>query len=218
MGRRLSFGVERCASVLPDRMSTLSVFNAWGMSVPHAVDDRPGDVETDLRGVDLHGISMLPPTIRNSGQGDSICRRSVQDRARGRRPWPHRRRRVTGPSRLDECHESGRRQVPGHRGGGGVGVQLPSLRRRGLLREDRGRARCDRHGDLGNPWDHPGADVRGRARNGNQSLAFALPPAQRPFQLDMVTITVAAGKVKVYRLNYKPVPVRLGRRRRRSGP
>jgi LDH2 family malate/lactate/ureidoglycolate dehydrogenase len=42
---------------------------------------------------------------------------------------------------------------------------------------------------------------------GTNPLAFAAP-AQRnpPFQLDMATTTVAAGKVKVYKLNHRPVP------------
>src|ERR1700693_6369626 len=48
--------------VLPQqiRSQLVSVFRAWGMSEAHA--DTTGDmmVETDLRGVDSHGISMLP--------------------------------------------------------------------------------------------------------------------------------------------------------------
>src|SRR5437870_3800272 len=38
----------------------VSVFRAWGMSAPHADTTAAMMVETDLRGVDSHGISMLP--------------------------------------------------------------------------------------------------------------------------------------------------------------
>ena len=37
-----------------------SVFTAWGMSAAHAATTAQMMVETDLRGVDSHGISMLP--------------------------------------------------------------------------------------------------------------------------------------------------------------
>src|SRR5687767_2792245 len=37
-----------------------SVFRAWGMSDAHAETTAEMMVETDLRGVDSHGISMLP--------------------------------------------------------------------------------------------------------------------------------------------------------------
>ena len=38
----------------------VSVFTAWGMSEPDAATTAEMMVETDLRGVDSHGISMLP--------------------------------------------------------------------------------------------------------------------------------------------------------------
>jgi LDH2 family malate/lactate/ureidoglycolate dehydrogenase len=42
---------------------------------------------------------------------------------------------------------------------------------------------------------------------GTNPLAFAAPARRnQPFQLDMATTTVAAGKVKVYKLNHKPLP------------
>src|SRR5262245_51661084 len=42
------------------REQLVSVFRAWGMSEPHAATTADLMVETDLRGVDSHGISMLP--------------------------------------------------------------------------------------------------------------------------------------------------------------
>jgi LDH2 family malate/lactate/ureidoglycolate dehydrogenase len=42
---------------------------------------------------------------------------------------------------------------------------------------------------------------------GTNPLAFAAPAKRNPpFQLDMATTTVAAGKVKVYKLNHRPLP------------
>jgi len=42
---------------------------------------------------------------------------------------------------------------------------------------------------------------------GTNPIAFAAPAHRNPpFQLDMATTTVAAGKIKVYKLNHKPVP------------
>jgi LDH2 family malate/lactate/ureidoglycolate dehydrogenase len=42
---------------------------------------------------------------------------------------------------------------------------------------------------------------------GTNPLAFAAPARRNsPFQLDMATTTVAAGKVKVHKLNHKPLP------------
>ena len=104
-------------------------------------------------------------------------------------------------------HEPGRRQVPRQRRGRGVGVQLASLRGRRLLLADRRRARRDRDGDVVDPRRHDGADVRAEPVMGTNPLAFAAPTKRNPpFQLDMATTTVAAGKVKVYKLNHKPLP------------
>ncbi len=42
---------------------------------------------------------------------------------------------------------------------------------------------------------------------GTNPLAFAAPARRNPpFQLDMATTTVAAGKVKVQKLNHRPLP------------
>src|ERR1041385_5208940 len=42
------------------REQLVAVFRAWGMSEEHAAVTAEMMVETDLRGVDSHGISMLP--------------------------------------------------------------------------------------------------------------------------------------------------------------
>src|SRR5438105_5883231 len=46
-----------------------SVFRAWGMSDAHAETTAEVMVETDLRGVDSHGISMLPTYDREFRAG-----------------------------------------------------------------------------------------------------------------------------------------------------
>jgi LDH2 family malate/lactate/ureidoglycolate dehydrogenase len=45
----------------------VSVLRAWGMSVAHADTTAEMMLETDLRGVDSHGISMLPTYDASSG-------------------------------------------------------------------------------------------------------------------------------------------------------
>src|SRR4051812_28151797 len=42
------------------RAQLVTVFRAWGMSDAHAETTAEMMVETDLRGVDSHGVSMLP--------------------------------------------------------------------------------------------------------------------------------------------------------------
>ena len=102
--------------------------------------------------------------------------------------------------------EPRRRQMPGERRGGGVGVQLAPLRGGGLLSRiaaDRGvigMVTASTRGVTLVPtsppsrcWDQP-AGLRGAGRR------------NAPFQLDMATTTVAAGKVKIYRLNHRALP------------
>src|SRR5947209_2715204 len=92
------------------RRQLVSVFSAWGMSPAHAATTADLMVETDLRGVDSRGITMLPTFAAEPIMG-------------------------TNP------------------------------------------------------------------------LAFAAPAKRNPpFELDMATTTVAAGKVRVYKLNHKPLP------------
>jgi len=57
--------------VLPQqiRQQLGSVLRAWGMSEPHAETTAEVMTETDLRGVDSHGISMLPTYDREFRSG-----------------------------------------------------------------------------------------------------------------------------------------------------
>src|SRR5262245_28139410 len=51
------------------REQLVSVFHAWGMSEAHATTTAEMMLETDLRGVDSHGISMLPTYDREFRAG-----------------------------------------------------------------------------------------------------------------------------------------------------
>lgn len=51
------------------RRQLVSVFQAWGMSDAHAGTTADMMVETDLRGVDSHGIGMLPRYVELTRQG-----------------------------------------------------------------------------------------------------------------------------------------------------
>src|SRR3984893_3173989 len=51
------------------RQQLVSVLRAWGMSECHAATTAETMLETDLRGVDSHGISMLPTYDREFRSG-----------------------------------------------------------------------------------------------------------------------------------------------------
>ena len=51
------------------REQLVAVLGAWGMSKEHAGTTADMMVETDLRGVDSHGISMLPTYDREFRAG-----------------------------------------------------------------------------------------------------------------------------------------------------
>ena len=51
------------------RQQLVSVLRAWGMSDAHADTTAEMMLETDLRGVDSHGISMLPTYDREFRAG-----------------------------------------------------------------------------------------------------------------------------------------------------
>ena len=51
------------------RQQLVSILRAWGMSVAHADTTAEMMLETDLRGVDSHGISMLPTYDRELRAG-----------------------------------------------------------------------------------------------------------------------------------------------------
>ena len=68
------------------RQQLLSVLRAWGMSRAHAEITAEMMVETDLRGVDSHGISM--PSYDREFQSGRLNMRPSFEIVREGRPWP----------------------------------------------------------------------------------------------------------------------------------
>jgi LDH2 family malate/lactate/ureidoglycolate dehydrogenase len=184
-----------------------SVLRAWGMSAPHADTTAEMMVETDLRGVDSHGISMLPtydrefragrlnmtPVFKTLREGPAMALIDA-DASLGHPVSVHAMNLA-----VDKCR--------------GLGVAVVSV----VNSHHFGAAGC---------YSRIAADrgaigmVTSATRGvslvptfaaepvmGTNPLAFAAPARRNPpFQLDMATTTVAAGKVKVYKLNHKPLP------------
>ena len=156
------------------------VFRAWGMSDEHAATTAAVMVETDLRGVDSHGISMLPtydkefragrlnmrPVFKTLRDGPAMALVDA-DASLG-----HPASVYAMNLAVDKCLASGVAAV--------VRGELASLRRGGLLLEDRRRPRRHRHGHLGHAGVTHGADLRRRAGDGHQPIAFAAPARRKP--------------------------------------
>jgi LDH2 family malate/lactate/ureidoglycolate dehydrogenase len=189
------------------REQLVSVLRAWGMSDEHAGTTAEMMVETDLRGVDSHGISMLPTYDREFRAG----RLNMRPTFKALREGPafalidadaslgHPVSVQAMTLAVDKCRDSGVAVVSvvnsHHFGAAGCYARLAADR--GVI----GMVTSSTRGVTMVPTF--GAEPM----MGTNPLAFAAP-AQRnpPFQLDMATTTVAAGKVKVYKLNHRPVP------------
>ena len=184
-----------------------SVFRAWGMSEAHADTTAEIMVETDLRGVDSHGISMLP-TYDNEFRAGRLNMRPVfrtvrenaatalvdADASLGHPASVH-----AMTMAVDKCLTSGVAVVTvfnsHHFGAAGCYSRIAA--ERGVI----GMVTSATRGVTMVPTF--GAEPV----LGTNPIAFAAPAKRNPpFQLDMATTTVAAGKVKVYKLNHKPLP------------
>jgi LDH2 family malate/lactate/ureidoglycolate dehydrogenase len=185
----------------------VTVFRAWGMSDAHAGTTADMMVETDLRGVDSHGISMLPtydkefrdgrlnmrPSFRTVREGPAMSLIDA-DRSLGH-PVS-----VMGMNlAVDKCLKSGVAVVSvfnsHHFGAAGCYSAIAAAR--GCI----GMVTAGTRGVTMVPTF--GAEPV----MGTNPLAFAAPAKRNPpFSLDMATTTVAAGKVKVYKLNHKTLP------------
>ena len=189
------------------REQLIAVLRAWGMSDAHAATTAETMLETDLRGVDSHGLSMLPTYDRELRSG----------RLNMRPQWKTLR---DGPSMalidadaslghpisvhamnlaVDKCRESAVAVVSvtnsHHFGAAGCYARIAA--ERGVI----GMVTSSTRGVTLVPTF--GAEPV----MGTNPLAFAAPARRNPpFQLDMATTTVAAGKVKVHKLNHRPVP------------
>src|SRR5262247_3855884 len=189
------------------RQQLMSVLRAWGMSETHAATTAEMMLETDLRGVDSHGISMLPTYDREFRSGRLNMRpvfKTVReapavalidaDASLGHPVSAHAMNLA-----VDKCRATGVAVVSvfnsHHFGAAGCYSKIAA---------DRGVIGMVTSGTRGVTMVPTfGAEPV----MGTNPLAFAAPARRNPpFQLDMATTTVAAGKVKVYKLNHRPLP------------
>src|SRR5678815_1340521 len=189
------------------RQQLVSVLRAWGMSDAHADTTAEMMLETDLRGVDSHGISMLPTYDREYRAGRLNMRPSFKtvregpafalidaDASLGHPVSVHAMHLA-----VDKCREMGVAVVSvfnsHHFGAAGCYSRIASDR--GVI----GMVTSATRGVSMVPT------FAAEPVMGTNPLAFAAPARRNaPFQLDMATTTVAAGKVKVYKLNHAPLP------------
>ena len=189
------------------RRQLLSVFRAWGMSEEHADTTAEMMTETDLRGVDSHGISMLPtydqefrsgrlnmrPLFKTMREGPATALLDA-DASLGHPVSVHAMNLA-----VDKCLSSGVAVVSvfnsHHFGAAGCYAKIAADR--GVI----GMVTAGTRGVTMVPTF--GAEPI----MGTNPIAFAAPARRHPsFLLDMATTTVAAGKVKVHKLNHRPLP------------
>ncbi|HEV8640654.1 MAG TPA: Ldh family oxidoreductase [Methylomirabilota bacterium] len=185
----------------------VSVLRAWGMSDAHAETTAAMMLETDLRGVDSHGISMLPTYDREFRSG----RLNMRPLFKTVREGPamalidadaslgHPVSVYAMNLAVDKCREGGVAVVSvfnsHHFGAAGCYSRIAA--ERGVI----GMVTSATRGVSMVPT------FAAEPVMGTNPLAFAAPAKRNPpFQLDMATTTVAAGKVKVHKLNHRPLP------------
>ncbi len=189
------------------RQQLVSVLRAWGMSDAHADTTAEMMLETDLRGVDSHGISMLPtydrefragrlnmrPVFKTLREGPAMALIDA-DASLGHPVSVHAMNLA-----CDKARETGVAVVSvvnsHHFGAAGCYSRLAADR--GLI----GMVTASTRGVTLVPT------FAAEPVMGTNPLAFAAPANRNaPFELDMATTTVAAGKVKVYKLNHRALP------------
>ena len=189
------------------RRQLVSVFQAWGMSSAHAETTADMMVETDLRGVDSHGIGMLP-TYDQEFRNGRLNMRPLFKKARetaatalvdADRSLGHPAASYAMNLAVDKCLVAGVGVVAvfnsHHFGAAGCYARIAADR--GVI----GMVTSATRGVTMVPT------FAAEPIMGTNPLAFAAPARRNaPFELDMATTTVAAGKVRVYKLNHKPLP------------
>src|SRR6266478_1426245 len=189
------------------RRQLVSVFRAWGMSDAHAETTADMMVETDLRGVDSHGIGMLPTYDQEFRNGRLNMRptfKKVRETAAmalidADASLGHPAAAYGMNLAVDKCLAVGVGVVAvfnsHHFGAAGCYSRIAADR--GVI----GMVTSATRGVTMVPTF--GAEPV----MGTNPLAFAAPAKRNPpFQLDMATTTVAAGRIKVKKLNHRPLP------------
>ena len=189
------------------RRQLVSVFRAWGMSEAHADTAADMMVETDLRGVDSHGIGMLPTYDREFHNGRLNMRpvfKKVRETAAtalidADASLGHPAAAYGMNLAVDKCLAVGVGVVDvfnsHHFGAAGCYSRIAADR--GVI----GMVTSATRGVTMVPT------FAAEPIMGTNPLAFAAPARRNPpFELDMATTTVAAGKVRVYKENHRPLP------------
>jgi LDH2 family malate/lactate/ureidoglycolate dehydrogenase len=186
---------------------TREILLAWGLSEEHAGVTADMMTETDLRGVDSHGISMLPsyekqrelkqvnmrPVFKVKRETPTMA--VIDADASIGHPAAHHGMNLA----VDKALKTGVGVVSvvnsNHFGAAGCYSKIAS--ERGCI----GMVTSATRGVMLVPT------FGSEPVLGTNPFAFAAPAKRnRNFELDMATTTVAANKVKVYWLNRKPVP------------
>jgi LDH2 family malate/lactate/ureidoglycolate dehydrogenase len=188
------------------RQQSYNILRAWGQSEEHASISADILTETDLRGIDSHGLSMLPVY-----QEQLATKLNMKPNIRIVRETP--------VSALIDA-DRGLGHVPGHMGmskaiekAKAIGVGIVTVRN------------SAHYGAAGYYTDMAArAGLIGISMTSSRGLAMVptfgaepvygtnpisvAAPARRnaPFNLDMATTTVAVGKLKLKWLNNKPLP------------
>lgn len=186
---------------------TQNLLTAWGMRPEAAEETAQLIVETDLWGVDSHGVSMLPfyEVLRDSGhwipQAEPEWVRDFPSFALldGGHGLGHRTAKKAMQKAVDKARQTGVAVVSVRHSNhfGAAGLYAKAAADQGFI------------GFVTSTSRFPML-VPTRARMpvlGTNPIAFAAPAGgHHPFVLDMATTTVAANKVKVYELNNEPIP------------
>jgi LDH2 family malate/lactate/ureidoglycolate dehydrogenase len=189
------------------RQQILAILRSWGMAEDLATTTADAMVETDLMGIDSHGLSMLMmyERMQSAGQLDLDARpRVLRDLgatalvdggANLGHPVAVMAMRLAVQKAL--AHGIGGVGVRNSHHFGAAGYYARIAAAEGVMALITSSARTVLM-----------VPTRGTLPMlGANPIAFAAPAARnRPFVLDISTTTVAANKVKVYDLNGKPVP------------
>lgn len=184
------------------------VFTRWGMPPEHAEIAATVMVETDLSGVDSHGIGMLPHYQKLFAEG-RLDPKAIPGIVRDNGPAilidankgiGHVASHQAMRAAMDKAkvHGIGVAGVTGSNHYGAAGWYARLAAEAGLIAIS-----------LTNVTNFFMVPVRGKERAlGTNPIAFAAPTTdpERPVLLDMATTTVAYGKVNIARRADKPLP------------